>query len=230
MVGNSSPIRSAQTGPHADLETVVRRHLDHRFRKPLLDYNRQALIQALAAWRAWNGAAPLILDSGCGVGWSTLQLAREFPECFVLGVDRSEDRLERERRGLGEFPANAALVRADLVDFWRLLLAEGVRPQRHYLLYPNPSPKIGQLQRRWHGHPVFPTLVALGGRLECRSNWDIYMEELALALGWASGLAVAVEAWQPAQPLTPFERKYQASGHALWRCVADLPWQPELVR
>lgn len=37
------------------------------------------------------------------------------------------------------------------------------------------GPKIGHLSRRWHGHPVFPAMLELGGVLECRSNWKIYV-------------------------------------------------------
>lgn len=218
--GNSRTVFSGQTGPHRDLETLVCRHAGHRYLKPIADYNRTAFEQALAAWDA---SAPLILDSGCGVGWSTVNLAREFPDHFVLGIDRSADRLGRGKHEVGELPANACLVRADLVDFWRLMADAGVRPARHYLLYPNPWPKIGHLARRWHGHPVFPTLLRLGGVLECRSNWRIYIEEMALALAMLGGPAAAVEAWQPAVPITPFERKYLASGHALWRCTVQLP-------
>jgi hypothetical protein len=47
-------------------------------------------------------------------------------------------------------------VRADLVDYWRLLAEAGIGLARHYILYPNPWPKIGHLARRWHAHPVFP--------------------------------------------------------------------------
>lgn len=220
--GNSRAVFSGQDGVHRDLEALVRRHAGHPYRKPVADYNREAFDAALAAWRAHDAAAPLILDSGCGVGWSTANLARLYPGHFVLGVDRSEDRVQREKREIGEFPANAALVRADLVDFWRLLDAAGVRPDRHYLLYPNPWPKIGHLARRWHGHPVFPSVLRLGGALECRSNWRIYIEEMAQALALLSGRPVACEPWQPEAPITPFERKYLASGHALWRCRLDL--------
>lgn len=223
MFANSRSVSSSQTGPHADLAEVVRCHLEHPFQKPLLDYNRAAAEAALAAWRQWNPAAPLILDSGCGVGWSTVQLARQWPDAFVLGVDQSSDRLGRGKEALGETPANMALIRADLVDFWRLLVEAGVRLQRHYLLYPNPWPKIGHLQRRWHGHPVFPALLALGGVLECRSNWDIYVQELALALEIATGRQAGPQPWEPeGSYLTPFERKYKESGQALWRLQLDL--------
>lgn len=219
MDGNSRFIRSAQDGPHRDLEERVRRHLRHPFRKPVLDYNRDALAAALAARDAWKPAAPLILDAGCGVGWSTQRIAEACPGHFVIGVDQSLDRLSRGKPL--PLPANAVLVRADLVDFWRLLADGGIRLARHYNLYPNPWPKIGHLARRWHGHAVFPVWRELGGIVECRSNWRIYIEEMAQALGWLSGQTVLAEPWQTAEPMTPFEKKYLASGHQLWRCRVD---------
>lgn len=220
--GNSRAVFSAQTEPHRDLGALLERHLRHPFRKPIADYSRAACDQALAAWRAWRPESGLILDAGCGVGWSTVNLARQFPASFVLGVDQSADRLERERPAVGDLPANAALVRADLVDFWRLLAAEKIRLERHFLLYPNPWPKIGHLARRWHGHAVFPVLRELGGSVECRSNWRIYVAEMALALGRLTGRPVVCEPWVPPQAMTPFERKYLESGHPLWRCRAQL--------
>jgi tRNA (guanine-N7-)-methyltransferase len=221
MAGNSRFISSAQSGPHDDLAALVHRHLDHPFRKPILDYNRLAFSAALAARDAWNPGAPLVLDAGCGVGWSTLRLAERYPDHFVIGVDQSSDRIGRGKPLV--LPANALFVRADLVDFWRLLRAADIRLARHYVLYPNPWPKIGHLARRWHGHAVFPDLLALGGVIECRSNWRIYIEELAIAIGLATGKVTSCQPWLPeGEPLTPFEKKYLASGHALFRLVVDL--------
>jgi tRNA (guanine-N7-)-methyltransferase len=217
---NSRPVTSAQAGPHRDLEALVRRHLDHPFRKPILDYNRVALEKALAGKAAWNPEAAVILDAGCGVGWSTARLAEAHPGHFVIGVDQSLSRLERGKPLA--LPANAVLVRADLVDFWRLLALHGVRLARHYVLYPNPWPKVGHLGRRWHGHAVFPVWGELGGQLECRSNWRVYVEEMAQALALLSGREVLPESFLPEEPLSPFEAKYLASGHALWRCRAAL--------
>lgn len=218
MKSTSRRVESAQSAPHRDLELLVRRHLAHPYLKPVLEHNQLAFDAAMAAWQRWNKEAPLILDAGCGVGWSTQRLAEQFPDHFVLGVDQSLDRLNRGKPL--PLPANAAFVRADLVDFWRLLQASAVELARHYLLYPNPWPKIGHLGRRWHGHAVFPTVLALGGRLECRSNWKIYVEELAQAIVLLTGLPAEAEAYTPeGEPLTPFEAKYQASGHALYRLV-----------
>lgn len=224
MEANSRFIASAQDGPHADLPELLQRHLAHPFRKPILDYNRAALAQALAAHAAFNPQAPLILDAGCGVGWSTLRIAADFSDHFVIGVDQSSDRIGRGKPL--PVPANAVLIRADLVDFWRLLAESGIRLARHYNLYPNPWPKIGHLARRWHGHAVFPVWRDLGGVIECRSNWRIYIEEMAWALSVLSGQTVAAQPYLTDNPMTPFEKKYLASGHELWRCVVDLEAQP----
>jgi len=220
MSGNSRCITSAQEGPHRDLEALVRRHIEHPFRKPILDYNRAAFSTALAARDLWQPGARLIVDAGCGVGWSTQRIAETYPEHFVLGVDQSVDRIGRGRPL--PMPGNAQLIRADLVDFWRLLAESGVRLARHYVLYPNPWPKIGHLARRWHGHAVFPVWRELGGELECRSNWRIYIDEMTQALTLLTGEPVATEPYATDDPVTPFEKKFLASGHQLWRCRVNL--------
>jgi len=207
---------------HDDLAQQVAKHAATVFRKPVTDYNRSAFEASIAAWEA-HGRLPLILDAGCGVGLSTLHLAARHPDHFVIGIDQSADRLARQVHWSDALPANCLRLRADLVDYWRLLLESGVRPARQYLLYPNPWPKKQHLGRRWHGHPVFPAVVALGGQFECRSNWRIYIDECAAALTQLTGMPVQTEPFSALAPITPFEEKYRASGHALWRCRLALP-------
>ena len=221
MHANSRPVSSSQTDVHHQLAALVAKHAASTFRKPVMPYNKAAFDASLDAWQA-AGAPPLILDTGCGVGLSTMHLATQFRDHFVIGVDQSEHRLSRNTAWSGDRPANCIRVRADLVDYWRLLEAAGIRLARHYLLYPNPWPKIGQLARRWHGHPVFPSVVALGGYIECRSNWRIYVEECAQALTQLGGRPVQCERYVTDAPITPFEQKYLASGHTLWRCATQL--------
>ena len=238
MYANSSPVVSSQPDIHDQLERLVARHASSRFLKPVAPYNAAAFEGSIAAWRA-AGERPLILDAGCGTGVSTLHLAAQFPEHFVIGIDQSADRLARNVAWTGDVPPNFIKVRADLVDYWRLMEQAGVYPDRHYLLYPNPWPKKQHLKRRWHGHPVFPTVVALGGHFECRSNWRTYIDECAAALKQATAIEVKTEAYFASDaeapgpgaglstaspfPITPFERKYQVSGHALWRCRVHIP-------
>ncbi|ALM53927.1 tRNA (guanine(46)-N(7))-methyltransferase TrmB [Halomonas huangheensis] len=222
----SRSISTSQAGPHEDLNRRVSRSLSHVWRKPIAEHTREAFQQA-ERWRETQGSRGLILDACCGVGMSTRKLAERFPEHCVIGVDRSADRLSRDH---GALPDNALLVRADLVDFWRLAIAAEWQPERHYLLYPNPYPKSVQLKMRWQGHPVFPAIVGLGGRLEVRSNWRIYIEEFAIAIAQATGISAPLGPFDPDDdPLTHFERKYHDSGQPLWHLVVDLDYRPGLM-
>ncbi len=229
MQANSRVPTSTQNGIHEQLARLLERHWQAPYLKPYADYNRAAFAASMARREALAPAVPLILDSGCGVGASSIALARAYPDCYVIGVDQSQARLQRAQSRLRRqdtradaLPANLDLVRADLVDYWRLLRDAGIHPVRHYLLYPNPWPKIGQLARRWHGHPVFPALLELGGVLECRSNWKIYIDEFCFAVERLTRCRAICEPYLPRDALTPFERKYLNSGHALYRASVTL--------
>lgn len=222
MTGTSKPVASAQLGPHPRLVEVVRRHLDTLSRAPVPAHTHAAF-EMVAARLATDPDRPVDLDSGCGTGISTLALAEAAPEAWAIGIDRSEARLARGP--LAEpatLPPNLILVRAEVAAFWRLARSAGWHLRRHWLLYPNPSPKPEHLMRRWHAHPAFADLLALGGELHARSNWPVYLEEFELALGVA-GIAAKVQRIDvAADPISPFEAKYQASGHPLFELRADL--------
>lgn len=216
MTGGSRVPVSAQSAPHEQLAALIARRAGQPWRKTAAPYS----VDAFACFAARCPVSrPLIVNSCCGVGESTANLARAFPDHFVLGVDQSADRLARAPA----LPDNALLLRADMADIWNLLAAGAYRPRQQYMLYPNPWPKIGHVTRRWPAHPVFPAVLALGGRIECRSNWRIYVEEFALAAHWIAGVTAGVNIFAPAAAITPFERKYQDSGHTLYRCVLTLP-------
>lgn len=216
MHANSSPVHSNQTFCHPDLARTVARHLGNNSQRPLAPHTRAAF--AAIADRVRAHAGPIILDSYCGTGMSSALLAQQHREHLVIGIDQSEHRLGRSD---AELPANCLLVRADCGDFWRQALAAEWQVSHHFLLYPNPWPKKSQLKRRVHGRPEFATLLALGGQLELRSNWQIYVEEFGLALVLA-GEVPWIDQPPPAEPLTLFERKYRDSGHQLWRCQCRL--------
>ena len=176
----------------------------------------------VAAFEALQGLLPdplpaLVIDAGCGTGESTRVLAERHPDAWVIGVDRS---LARLSRGVGpSLPVRegrCAWVRAELATFWRLAARAGWQPRHHWLLYPNPWPKPGQLQRRWHGHPVFPVLMEWGGAMTLRCNWAVYASEFEQAVRLSGRQATTRELTTDDGLLSPFERKYRASGHRLF--------------
>ena len=124
-------------------------------------------------------------------------------------------------------PANAFWIRAELLDFWRLAL-EHVKSGKwtipyHAVYYPNPWPKQSEATRRFHMHPIFPTLLALGKTIELRTNWEIYAREFAEAARIVyderavAGMTIKCESFDPSAPETAFERKYKEARQKLWR-------------
>ena len=207
--------RTSQTGTHRRLMETVKRHLRQPWRSPVHEYSRRAFAPLA---ESHDRTRPVVLDSGCGTGESTVLLAGRYPDCLVVGVDKSAARLDKAP----QLPANARLLRADLADIWRLMGEAGWRLSQHFLLYPNPWPKPSQLKRRWHGHPVFPDLLVLGGRLVLRSNFEVYVDEFARALGLAGVVDMKVVSFCVNEALSPFERKYAQSGHRLFQLTATL--------
>lgn len=195
----------------------MHKHLHHSNRRPIAAHTRAAF-EAIRA-QVEQSQAPLVFDSFCGTGMSTTVLAHKHPHSLVIGIDKSAHRLDKHDPTSSP---NYLLVRADCGDFWRLALAAGWRLQQHYLLYPNPWPKQSQLQRRLHGTPEFSSLLALGGLVELRSNWQVYVEEFGVALHLA-GHKAWVDMPQGEPVMSLFERKYLLSGHQLWRCRCMLP-------
>ena len=216
---HSRQVVSSQPEIHPRLESILERHLACAWRAPLHKPSTSAF-QALERMIQDAGDmanAKLVLDSGCGTGESTRLIARTLPDCLVIGVDKSETRLART--GASSFPyreGNVVWLRAELATFWRLARRAGWRLRHHFLLYPNPWPKPGQLRRRWHAHPVFPDLLRLGGRLELRCNWEIYAREFALAANRLLGTNARPRPLVESAVTTPFERKYRISGHPLY--------------
>ncbi len=217
----SNSIISNQAGVHPGLRDIVKKYFAAVDRKPFSKHTLDAFERVQQSILV--DPKPLILDACCGVGESSHALAAQYPDHWVIGVDKSENRLNRGLNHPYEERGNLLMVRADLNDFYRLAQNAGWRLRRHYILYPNPWPKSAHLMRRWHGAPVFPSLVGLGGRLELRSNWPLYLEEFAEALdvaGYQS--AITTLSIKDGFFLTPFERKYYKSDQALYSLVSHL--------
>ena len=94
----------------------------------------------------------------------------------------------------------------------------------HALYYPNPWPKESEATRRFHLHPIFPTLLRLSPVIELRTNWEIYAREFKEAVRIAGdslslNLVADFSEFGPENPETAFERKYKAAGQRLWKVI-----------
>lgn len=216
--GDSKAIISNQEDINENLTDIVSKHLTTEFKKPISAHTQQAFDEVNALVQKFTG--PIILDSCCGVGQSTRIIAKQNPDALVIGVDKSDNRISRNVEDQWQVE-NYHLVRADLNDFYRLVVQANWPVDKHFILYPNPWPKAKHVKRRWHGSAVFPYIIQVGKTIELRSNWRMYLQEFQAALALAkidSQLAELPEG----EPLTPFEAKYLASGQQCWALTAKI--------
>ena len=200
---------------------MTERHRLNSFQRPT-GSGQQDLFHAIDRVRQSTNK-PVMLDSGCGNGESTLRLAADNPDKLVIGIDKSTHRLQKHPlSGNIYHKDNLVLARANLVDFWRLAVRAGWQLDTHYLFYPNPWPKQKHLMRRWYAHPVLPALLRLGGALEIRSNWPVYIEEFASTLQSYDLHPIIKPVEVSGSPVSPFESKYAASGHTLFQLKTRL--------
>ncbi|RDV24210.1 SAM-dependent methyltransferase [Alteromonas aestuariivivens] len=217
-IGNSRGITTNQTGVHDKLDELVKRYRSGASQRPVSEHTRETFAQAEQWLDGWSGT--LILDSCCGVGESTANIAAQFPEARVLGLDKSAARVDKHGYYQQPDSDNYRVIRADVNDFWRLARQAGWKVQRHYLLYPNPYPKSAQVQKRWHASAAMVDLMALCPHIEVRSNWLIYLMEFAQAASHY-GLVSNLAEIRSQASMTPFERKYRASGQTCWQLVCS---------
>ncbi len=218
MQQQSRTISTNQTGIHQNLHKIVTRHLACVSQKPLSIHTQEAFQDAISWLGNWQG--DLILDSCCGVGESTVNIARAHPNARVIGIDKSALRTDKHSSYASTLQ-NYLVLRADLNDFLRLLVTSDKKLTKHYLLYPNPYPKSAHLQRRWYATSALKDILKLGGLLEVRSNWQLYIEEFSAALDIVN-VKNQVTLFESNKAITPFERKYWQSGQSSWQLIANL--------
>jgi tRNA G46 methylase TrmB len=216
--GNSRSITTNQVGIHEKLVDLVEKYQRSQNLRPVAAHSHTAFAHMREWLGDWQGS--LILDNCCGVGASTATIAKQHPDAKVIGIDKSALRIEKHSHYAAKSD-NYLLVRADLHDIWRLARDAGWQCSKQYLLYPNPYPKSAQVQKRWHGSPAFLDMLALGGDLLMRSNWQLYLQEAQAVLALLGKQATLSAVTDP-NPLTPFEAKYQDSGQQCWELVCIL--------
>ncbi|RYP84607.1 methyltransferase domain-containing protein [Nocardioides guangzhouensis] len=91
----------------------------------IAELNRPGFLTAMRAWveelpdvAARLDRGGVVLDAGCGEGWSSIGLARAFPAARVVGVDLDQASVDEARRHVAEagLSDRVSIVRANAAD------------------------------------------------------------------------------------------------------------------
>jgi tRNA G46 methylase TrmB len=212
----SKIITSLQDGIHENLEKSLKRYNLSNYVRPKRSFSDDNLSKI----KNWLKGDSFIFDIGCGIGESSYNLSKLYPDTKILGIDKSISRLDRNN-SFKVSNANILLIQDDMFDLIPLLYAElKEKVLSVHIYYPNPWPKKSQLKRRIHANPIAPFLFELSNNFYLRSNWKIYLDEFSKSFEFYKGVkSQVVEVEEFSGYLTPFEKKYHLSDQAIYELI-----------
>jgi tRNA (guanine-N7-)-methyltransferase len=174
---------------------------------------------------AFGRRAPVVVEIGVGMGQATAAIATARPDVDFIGIEVHEPGVGALLKRIGEARiSNLRIVQHDAVPVLEQMIAPaslaGVS-----IFFPDPWHKKKHHKRRLV-QPAFVALLASrlapGGALHCATDWQPYAEQMlaVLAAEPMLGNTCADYAPRPAgRPLTKFELRGLALGHAVWDLV-----------
>lgn len=176
----------------------------------------------------WDCTDPTDLEIGPGVGWHPITYAKDHPSRRCIAIEHSQARFESfKRRHASHGLNNLFPVHANAVH-WITHHVPAERIERLFILFPNPYPKQGQRNKRWHAMPFREQLVRVlvpGGKLVLATNEAFYAEEAAIMLSHTEGLSLVDKITysrdheRGKSPRTHFEKKYLQRGETCYELV-----------
>ena len=178
--------------------------------------------------RVFGRNAPTVLEIGCGMGETTLQMAQSRPDIDFLGVEVFTAGVGALLKGIEErHLSNVRIVHHDAVDVVREMIAPDALAGIH-IYFPDPWPKKRHHKRRLLKQPFVGLLASrLGpsGYLHFATDWQDYAQH-ALQVFDAEPLLVNLHARESPTPENPlFTRpvtKFHARGDRLGHATCDL--------
>jgi tRNA (guanine-N7-)-methyltransferase len=184
------------------------------YARSLLDYDH-----------VFGRRAARILEIGCGMGETTVQIAQAMPEIDFVGVEVHTPGVGSLLKRIGELAlTNLRVIQHDAVavvcDMIPLSSLAGI-----HVFFPDPWPKKRHHKRRLL-QSTFVRELALrlgpGGYLHVATDWHEYAQHILDTLAAELLLANTVDGFAPRpsyRPLTKFEARGLRLGHGVWDVI-----------
>jgi tRNA (guanine-N7-)-methyltransferase len=181
---------------------------------------------AAQAWRAQIKNRPLCIEIGPGVGLHPIQYAKQHPDKFIVGIERTTEKFNKFASRVQHHPAldNILAIHADAVEW----IAANIQPEEvdeYFLLYPNPYPKASQKNKRLMHMPFMQYLIAtmkVGASITMATNMEFFYTEAKASWQAIESFSLQTDRIINAgiqKPRTHFERKYLADQQNCYELV-----------
>jgi tRNA (guanine-N7-)-methyltransferase len=175
--------------------------------------------------RAFQRAAPKVLEIGFGMGETTASIAAAHPEVDYLCVEvhtPGVGSLLNRIAALGL--RNVRIIQHDAVPVLESMILPAALDGVH-IFFPDPWPKKRHHKRRLI-QPAFVALLASrmkpGAYVHVATDWEDYAQQILSVLGEEPALGNTVDGFArrpDTRPATKFERRGVALGHRVWDVV-----------
>ena len=165
------------------------------------------------------------LEIGCGTGLHSINFAKKNPHTFIIAIEKTVERFGKfTKQNKLNCLTNILPVHAHAVSWvahnFRQPLFDDI-----FILYPNPNPKPGDLNKRWYAMSFFDHLLNItlpGGRVIIRTNEKFYAEEAAHFFEYEWNLdckTQPVKLTNIEDAKTLFEKKYLERGQTCYEII-----------
>jgi tRNA (guanine-N7-)-methyltransferase len=181
--------------------------------------------QAIDCAAVFGRNAPVVLEIGFGMGFTTAEIAAARPDNDFIGIEvhgpgvGSMFKLISEKR-----LTNVRVIQHDAVEVLRNMIPDASLAGVH-VYFPDPWPKKRHLKRRLIQAPLVAQLAARlvpGGYLHCATDIEDYGQQMLDVLGAEPLLENTANGFAPRpdyRPLTKFEARGLRLGHGVWDVI-----------
>jgi tRNA (guanine-N7-)-methyltransferase len=222
---------SADTPAHRHIRSYVLRqgrmspaqirHIEAGSPRWGIPYREQTLDYAAVFGRA----APVVLEIGFGMGFTTAEIAAARPDTDFIGIEVHGPGVGSMFKLIAEQDLNnVRVIQHDAVEVLRDMIPAGSLAGVH-VYFPDPWPKKRHLKRRLIQPPLVAQLAAKlapGGYLHCATDIEDYGQQMLEVLSAEPLLDNTADAFAPRpdyRPLTKFEARGLRLGHGVWDVI-----------
>lgn len=181
--------------------------------------------QAIDYAATFGRSAPVVLEIGFGMGFTTAEIAAARPDTDFIGIEVHGPGVGNMFKLIAEQQlANIRVIQHDAVEVLRDMIPDGSLAGVH-VYFPDPWPKKRHLKRRLIQAPLVAQLAAKlapGGYLHCATDIEDYGQQMLDVLSAEPLLENTVEGFAPRpnyRPLTKFEARGLRLGHGVWDVI-----------
>jgi tRNA (guanine-N7-)-methyltransferase len=181
--------------------------------------------QAIDYAATFGRTAPVVLEIGFGMGFTTAEIAAARPDTDFIGIEVHGPGVGNMFKLIAEQQlANVRVIQHDAVEVLRDMIPDGSLAGVH-VYFPDPWPKKRHLKRRLIQAPLVAQLaakLALGGYLHCATDIEDYGQQMLDVLSAEPLLENTADGFAPRpdyRPLTKFEARGLRLGHGVWDVI-----------